>query len=139
MRCCGNFFSKRKEPNHTNDTDTHLLFYNGCSFFFLVAFFLLKKVCCKNSLTCCPQGTTCSDYKAPGWPSWGAVTTCVPSNSNGDAGEQGSGASDNSPQPLRFSSTRGTLMVVPSTPLRRGGRRTPSVSSRFVSKLHHLC
>lgn len=48
-------------------------------------------VCCSNRLTCCPQGTEgtelfanfrtgtiCSDYRAPHWPSWGFVTTCVP-------------------------------------------------------------
>eukprot|EP00729_Bicosta_minor_P001691 gene1691-34605_t len=58
-------------------------------------------VCCKNSLTCCPQGTTCSDYKAPGWPSWGAVTTCVPSNSNGDAGP-----------PLPADPTRKNILVI---------------------------
>ena len=45
---------------------------------------------------------------------------------------------DNSPKPLRCSLTRETLKVVPSTPLRRRGRRTPSVSSRG-SKARYLC
>lgn len=92
---------KEKRPT-TQTTRIHICYFITVALFFLVAFFLLKKVCCKNSLTCCPQGTTCSDYKAPGWPSWGVVTTCVPSNSNGDAGEQGSGASDNSPNHFVF-------------------------------------
>ena len=36
-------------------------------------------VCCANKLTCCPRGTRCEDTVQPGWPSWGAVTSCVPS------------------------------------------------------------
>ena len=36
-------------------------------------------VCCKNSLTCCPKGTRCSDFVPTSWPGWGLVTTCVPS------------------------------------------------------------
>lgn len=47
-------------------------------------------------------------------------------------------ASDNSFQPLRFSSTRGHWWGAPTPPY-NGGRRTPSVSCRFGSTLPHLC
>ena len=41
-------------------------------------------VCCKNSLTCCPEGTECVDTIPAHWPNWGAVTTCKPSRHSND-------------------------------------------------------
>ena len=69
-------------------------------------------VCCKNSLTCCPQGTECVDDVPAHWPSWAAVTTCTPSTPSSKGGRRGS-----IPVEARSEAVQGKCVCKPGAPL----------------------
>eukprot|EP00035_Acanthoeca_spectabilis_P017692 m.372006 g.372006 ORF g.372006 m.372006 type:complete len:394 (-) comp16686_c1_seq14:4568-5749(-) len=68
--------------------------------------------CCGNGLTCCPSGTKCVDNKPAGYPSWGFVTTCEPTDSLSAAGNVTGVAVCKYGPPLPASTTVKNVLII---------------------------
>lgn len=75
-------------------------------------------VCCSNKLTCCPDNHECVDYRAPGYPGWGVVTTCVPkSTSSRDVSFSTKAATITSEGPQAMTNSTGVCVCKPGPSL----------------------